>query len=361
MNNQCSYQMKIQYKILVLFLLLPFLSFSNKDDFSYSKQKNINKAYIVNSDAILVVNNSYGNITVTTWNEDKIELNINIKVSGNNEKWVNQRINDIDVDIDALKSMISANTVLGNSGYQNQGRNNSFEINYNLKIPKNGSIKIINKYGNIFTSDLYGNVDISCKYGKVVLGKLWDSSTIQVDYCPNSVIAFIKTGTINAKYSSLKIIEIDKLDLISDYTDVEIMECDFLKYNSKYGKINIKNIKSLDASGNYLTIRLGEISNSLKLNTKYSSLQIDSVNARAKTIAIVSGYTGIAIGFDPNFAFDFSVSLKYANFKFDNELELYSKEEVSNSKKYNGFYKNKGLNNLTIVSEYGNVTLTKNH
>jgi len=353
--------MKKQYKTLVLILLLPFLSFSNEDDFSYSKQKNINKAYIVNPDATLAVNNSYGSITVTTWNEDKIELDISIKVSGNDEKWVNQRINDIDVDIDALKAMISATTILGNSGYQNQGRNNSFEINYILKIPKNGSVQLSNKYGNIITTDLYGNVDINCKYGKVILGKLWNSSSIQMDYCPNSVIAFIKTGTISAKYSNLKIIEIDKLDLISDYTDVEIMECDFLKYNSKYGKINIKNIKSLDASGNYLTIRLGEIFNSLKLNTKYSSLQIESVNARAKTISIVSGYTGITIGFDPDFAFDFNISLKYANFKFDNELEFNSKEEVLNAKKYTGFYKKKGLNNLTIVSDYGNVALTKNH
>jgi hypothetical protein len=353
--------MKRQYKNMILFLLIPILGFSVENDFNYSKQKSINKTYIVNPDATVVVNNSYGSITVTTWNEDIIELDIIIKVSGNNEKWVNQRLDDIDVDINALKAIISATTILGNSGYQNQGRNNSFEINYILKIPKNGSVQLSNKYGNIITTDLYGNVDIKCKYGKVTLGKLWNSSSIQMDYCSNSVIAFIKTGIINAKYSNLKIIEIDKLDLISDYTDVEIIESDFLKYNSKYGKINIKNIKTLDASGNYLTIRLGEIFNSLKLNTKYSSLKIDSINTRANKVAITSEYTGITIGFDPNFAFDFNISLKCANFKFDNELDFYSKEEVSNSKKYNGFYKKKGLNNLTIVSDYGNVTLTKNH
>lgn len=47
----------------------------------------------------------------------------------------------------------------------------------------------------------------------MTLGKLWNSSSIQMDYCSNTVTAFIKTGIINAKYLNLKIIEIDKLDV----------------------------------------------------------------------------------------------------------------------------------------------------
>lgn len=361
MNNQNRCLMKKQFNILVFFILIPIFGYSIENDFNYSKQKNINKAYYVNSDATLSIENSYGNISVTTWNEDKIELDISIKVSGDNENWVNQRINDIDIEINALKGMISAKTILGNSSSKNQGRNNSFEINYTLKIPKNGSVKLNNKYGNISTADLFALVDINCKYGKITLGKLFSASSIQIDYCSNSSIAFLKYGTVNAKYSNLIIEEVGKLDLISDYTDVEINESDAIKYNSKYGKIKIKNVKTLDASGNYLTIRIGEVYDQLKLNTKYSSLKIDTINAKANRINIVSGYTGINIGYDTNFVFDFSVALKYANFNYGNELEMNSKEEVSNTKKYSGFYKKKGINNLTIISDYGNVSLKNNH
>ena len=85
--------MKKQFKLILLFVLIPFLGFSNGDDFTYSKQKNIKKAYFVNSDAGVNIDNSYGNIVVTTWDEDKIELDIVIKVSGDSEKWVNQKLN----------------------------------------------------------------------------------------------------------------------------------------------------------------------------------------------------------------------------------------------------------------------------
>ena len=95
--------MKKQYNILLFLFLIPFLGFSN-DDFTYSKQRNIRKAYIVNSDAGINIDNSYGTIFVTTWEEDKIEIDVLIKVSGDSEKWVNQKLAGIDVDFIALKS-----------------------------------------------------------------------------------------------------------------------------------------------------------------------------------------------------------------------------------------------------------------
>jgi hypothetical protein len=352
--------MKKQCKILILFILIPFFGHAIDNDFLHSKEKNIKKAYYVNPDAILSIDNSYGTISVTTWNEDKIELDISIKVSGDNENWVNQRIETIAVDIVALKGMISAKTILGNSSYKGQGKNNSFEINYTLKIPKNGSVKLNNKYGNISTTDLFAEADIKCKYGKITLGRLSGNSSIQMEYCSNSSIVFLKNGMVTAKYSNLKIGETTKLDLISDYTDIEIEQSDAIKYNSKYGKIRIQNVKTLDASGNYLTIKIGEVFDYLKLNTKYSSLAVQSINAKANSVTVVAGYTGINIGYQTNFAFDFNVLLKYATFKYDSDLEIDSKEEVSNSKKYIGFHKKKGLNNLNIISDYGNVTLTKN-
>lgn len=361
MNKQYSYPMKKQFSIFIFLLLIPFFGYSSESDFNYSKQKNINKAYYVNSNATLAIENSYGNISVTTWNQDKIELDISIKVSGDNENWVNQRINDIDIDIIALKGMVTAKTVFGNSSSKNQGRNNSFEINFTLKIPKNGSVKLNNKYGNISTSDIFADADIKCKYGKINLGNLVGNTAIQMDYCSNSSITSLKNGVINAKYSNLKINEVGKLDLISDYTDIEINNSEAIKYNSKYGKIRLKNVKKLDASGNYLTIRIGEVFDNLKLNTKYSSLTIETLNAKANNITINSGYTGISIGYDNNFAFDFNIILKYANFNFSNDLEILSKEEVSNSKKYSGFYKNKGINSLNIISDYGNVSLKNNN
>jgi hypothetical protein len=352
--------MKKQFNSLLLLVLIPFLGFSN-NDFTYSKQRNIKKAYIVNSDAGINIDNSYGTIFVTTWDEDKIEIDVLIKVSGDSEKWVNQKLAGIDVDFIALKTMVTAKTTFENSNTKNNGRNNNFEVNYTIKFPRNGTVKLNNKYGNIITSDLFSTTDINCKYGKISLGKLnGNSNTILIGYCSNSTIAYLKNGAVTSKYSELKIDEVSKLDLVSDYSEIEIIEGNDVKYNSKYGSVKIQKVNSLDANGNYLTIDVGSLSNQLKIYTKYSSVSIQAIQTKANNIAIVAGYTDVKLGFQPNYVFDFDVTVKYADFKYDKELDISSRENTSYTKKVSGFYKKKGVNNVTVTSDYGDVKMFKN-
>ena len=352
--------MKKQCKLLLLLLFLPILGQANSDDFAHNKQKNIKKAYYVNADATVAIDNSYGTIDVTTWNQDIIEIDVTIKVSGDNEKYVNQRINNISVAITALKSIVSAKTILENTSYSGKSKNNNFEINYTIKIPNKGSVKLVNKYGSILVADINADADVTCKYGKVSMGKVAGNSQYNLEYCSNSSMNSLRNGTIQAKYSSIKITEIGKLNLTADYTDVEITSADFIKYDCTYGKIKFDAVEVLEAKGNYLTIRLGEVSNTLKLTTQYSSLTVQNLAAKANNVSIKSDYTGISLGYHPNYAFDFNVNLKYANFKYSSDLELDNKEEVSNNKHFEGFHKKRGQNTISITSGYGNVTLTQN-
>ena len=352
--------MKKQYNILLILFLLPSLVFSN-DDFTYSKQKNINKAYIVNNDAGINIDNSYGNIFVTTWNEDKIEIEVIIKVSGDNEKWVNQKLDAIDVNLTALKSMVTAKTIFENNFIKSNGRNNNFEINYTIKIPKNGSVMLNNKYGNISTTDLFSSTNINCKYGKISLGKLnGNNNSIQIGYCSKSAIEYLKNGAVISKYSDLKIDQVSKIDLISDYSEIEISDANDVKYKSKYGSVRIGKVNSLEANGNYLTIYIGSLSHQLNLNTRYSNVTIDSIQAKASTVTIAAGYTGITIGFQSSYVFDFDVTVKYGDFKYDKELSISSREETNYTKKVTGFYKKKEINKINITSDYGDIKLFKN-
>lgn len=352
--------MKKHYNILILFLLIPFLGFSNDDTF-ITKQKTIKKTYIVNSNAGIDIDNKYGSITVTTWDEDKIDLDITIKVNGPNENWVNERLNSIDVDITALKGMVSAVTSLGNSSLKSKGSNNSFEINYVVKIPKSGPIKLVNKYGNIAIPNAESSTDISCKYGKVTLGKLNGSNNqIEIAYCQNSSVDYIKAGNINARYSGLKINNSGNLNLDANYTDVNLNDGQNIKYNCNYGTFKFQKINSLNGSGNYLTVIIGEVSSNFTFDTNYSKINIDNMTDKAGNISINSGYTDISIGYAPNYAFDFDISARYSNIKHDNGLDISISEVKSNSKRISGFYKKKGQNKVNINSNYGNISLLKN-
>lgn len=351
--------MKKHYNILILFILIPFLGFSNDDNF-ITKQKNIKKTYIVNSNAGIDIDNKYGNITVSTWDEDKIDLDITIKVTGGNENWVNERLNSIDVDITALKSLVSAITSIGHSSVKSKGSSNSFEINYVIRIPKNGIVKLNNKYGNITTSGLESTTDISCKYGKVILGKLNGSNNkIHIEYCQNSSIDYIKTGSIEARYSGLKINESGNINLDTSYTDLVMSEGKQIKYDCNYGNFKLQKINSVIGEGNYLTISIAEISNNINLNTNYSKINIGTITDKANNVNINCGYSDVSLGYDTNYAFDFDINTKYGNIKKDGSLDISISENKSNIKRVSGFNKKKGENKIIVNSNYGNVTLTK--
>lgn len=351
--------MKKHYNTLILFILIPFLGFSNDDTF-ISKQKNIKKTYIVNSNAGIDIDNKYGNISVLTWDEDKIDLDITIKVTGGNENWVNEKLNSINVDITALKSMVTAITKIGNSSLKSKGSSNCFEINYVIKIPKNGTVKLNNKYGNISALSLESTTDIVCKYGKVTLGKLnGPNNRIQIEYCQNSNIDYIKNGTIEARYSGLKINDSGNLNLDTNYTDLVISEGQNIKYDCNYGSFKFQKINSCVGSGNYLNINIAEISNNINLDANYSKINITAITDKANNVNINCGYSDVCLGYDTNYAFDFDINTKYGNIKSDNSLDVSVNEKKSTTKRVSGFNKKKGQNKVAVNSNYGNVTLTK--
>lgn len=351
--------MKTLFKILILAFLIPLLAFSNHDDLAFTKQKNIKKAYIVNSDAGINIDNAYGNIFVTTWDEDKIEIDVLIKVSGDSEAWVTRRISDIDVEIEALKSMVSARTIIGKSDFYNNGNSNSMEINYTIKIPKNGSINLNNKYGDIITGDILNKTDIVLKYGKITLGKLLHGSNdIQINYASNSTIQYIKSGNITSKYSSLNIDESGSLNLLSEYTNVIIDDIGTLKLQTKYGSLKIGNIKNIDALGKYTGFKINELTNKAVIDTKYGGINIGSL--KADKVEIVGGYSTISLNYNSDYAFDFDISLNYANLHSNKDLEFINKAEARNAKQYSGYNKRKGANKINITSSYGSVNLNQN-
>src|SRR5690554_5246696 len=93
------------YKLLMLFLLIPIIGFATIDpkvDSSikekHTKEKIIKKSFHVASNAMLKINNSYGNLDIVTWNENRIEIVVTITTKGNVEDKVQRKLDDISVD-----------------------------------------------------------------------------------------------------------------------------------------------------------------------------------------------------------------------------------------------------------------------
>ncbi len=356
--------MKKLYKLTIALLFVSLaINATEIDKYRYEKSKSIKKEFTVNADALLKINNRYGNVDVTSWNGDKIVIEVKITVSGNDEDKVLRRLDMIDVDFEGSSSYVSAKTVIekkSSSWSWSWGRksNVNYQINYKVKVPITNDINLMNDYGSIYLNEIEGEASINCDYGKIIIGELHNSNNkINIDYCSASTIGRMKGGSINADYSKFTVEEAGKIRLNADYTTSVFENLKSLSYNCNYGSLKIHNGASVIGNGDYLTTRLGSISKKVDINSDYGSIRIENLQEGFDSVTINGDYCGIKIGV-PNSAFNFVLKLSYGSFKREGDNYEFIKQIVkSSSKYYEGYFKSQNSGSIIkIDSDYGSVT-----
>ena len=362
----------LQFKSLLLSLALLPLALAAHDgkegmNGKYTKEKTIKKNFNVNSDALLKVDNSYGNLTLTSWNEDRVEIEVHIKTNGNNEQRVRERLDEIDVDFENNASMVSAHTRFGdrNKGWSWSwgGRNKvSVQVNYTIKLPVKNNINLSNDYGGIFLDRIDGHAKIQCDYGKLEIGELRGrNNEINFDYTSRSTFGYINSAQMVADYSGFTVEKAGNLTLKADYTNMTILEMDHLEYSCDYGSLEVKNVKNIQGNGDYIGVKLGQVHGNVSISGDYGSIKIDQLAADAGNVEIDSDYTGIQIGYHPQYHFDFEISTEYADVRGLEDFELNVSRVKSTDRYYQGYHggENTGKS-ISISSDYGGVSFNRN-
>ena len=333
----------------------------------YTKEKTIKKEYNVNSDALLKVKNSYGNLNITSWDQNKVMIEVHIKTNGNNEERVQERLDEIDVDFENSSSMVSAITRFGdrdrNWGWKWGKRNNvNVQVNYTIKLPVKNSVHLNNDYGNIYLDRVDGHAKISCDYGKMEIGELRGrNNELRFDYTSRSTFEYVNSAEINADYSGFTIEKAGNLVVKADYTNAVIGEMENLDYSSDYGSMEVGKVNNVQGNGDYIGIKLGEVHGNVDVTADYGSIKISKMAADAGNININTDYTGIKIGYDPQYYFDFEINTEYAGVSGKDDFEINISKEKSSERYYRGYHgKANSGNKVYISSEYGGITFYRN-
>lgn len=347
----------VKFNYLLILFVLPSLMYGGEISGKYKKERTISKSYSVSSTCVLDVNNRYGNVFVTTWDQNTTEIDVLIRVGGDNEKQVMARFNSIDVAFTATNLLVSAVTKIGNM--YSRG-NISMEINYTVKIPKKGLVKINNEYGSIKAGKIYGKADIKCQYGDINIEELHaDNNSLKMEYCGNARINYMRSGYVDAQYSQFNCSKVNKLSLKGQYTGIYINDADDINYKSEYGDVNIRNAGRVVGKAEYTNTRYGRINELLNLTTSYGDVKVEAVNSTARNITLNSSYTGISIGLDDSYPFDFELHGEYTGINGLGGAKLTQKTEKDFKSYYKGYFRNSGVNKIYIKSEYGNINLNK--
>ena len=360
--------MKIKLNFLFISLLISQLTYAESGwNGRHTKEKTIKKEYTVNKEALLKINSSYGNINIITYSGNTISIEVKIKTNGNDLDKVEEKLNNISVDFEASSNLVSAKTIFNknkSNSWWNWGKssNVNMEINYLIKLPITNSVDLNNDYGNINLDRLEGHAKIICDYGKITTKELMaDNNYISFDYTNNSYFEYIKSGKINADYSGFTVAKTKNLEINADYSKSVVEIAENVSYTCDYGSITIQKANNVKGKGDYLTARFGEIYKNIQINADYGSIKVDRMTANAGNIAIDSDYTGVTIGYDSGYQFNFDITLEYASLRGSDDFQITKQKVQSSEKYYQGYYGNSNTKNfIKITSDYGSVTFKRN-
>lgn len=357
------------YKLLFLIALSPSLVSGNEpitNDLNgrHTKEKKISKKFNVSATSLLKVDNSYGNVDISTWDQKTVSIEVFIKTSGNDEQKVIEKLDNIRVEFNQTSAGVSAKTHFSKessswwSSLFSGGSNVNMEINYVIKAPVTNNVEISNDYGHVFLDKLNGNAKISCDYGRIDIGELHGSNNIlSFDYSRNSHFGYINKAKIVADYSEFTVDDAKSIDLQADYTNSNIKRVELLQFSCDYGSLKVDKVRRMKGNGDYLSTKLGEIYQSLDLDLDYGSLSIERIVKGAGEVNIKSDYTGVKIGYDREHAFSFTVNTSYGSVKGTENFEINKRKQSNTSNSYAGFHRNSsGNGNILVNTSYASVS-----
>ena len=353
----------IIYNLIVIALIIPNVLVANpKNKYKHTQEKTYNKSYDVNSDATLKVKNSFGNVTLESWNQNTVKIDVVVSVSGNDLDKVKEQLNKISVSFSNTKSLVEAITKIEkskNSWGWKKGSNISFKINYSIKVPKSNFLDIDNNYGNIQLDATDAPAQITCDYGKVLLGSLNAANNkISIDYCSNSTIEYLNTGSINADYSGITVQKANKVLLNADYNTSVFGTVKELDYSCDYGSLKVGKVATLNGSGDYLGMKIESLEKAMKVNASYGSLKVNEIQKSVNDVQVHSTYGSVSLRYQPGYNFNFELKSGYGGISISDEATLSTKQNKSNSKYYKGYVGNaSSKNKIYVTSSYGGISI----
>lgn len=265
---------------LFLALSQPLFTLAAGGEEDVRKKRAINKTYTVGSDDKLEIENQFGNVRVTTWDQKQIAVDIEIGVRASSEERAKEIMDELDVKEVQSGHIISFKTKVGeihnNDGRRHKGEDDdrSFYIDYVVRMPAGNRLMVENSFGNIEVGDFKGLVTLTSKFGSLSTGQLDNVDVIDVEFGKAS-IAGVANGKVIFKYC--KESRIGKVN-----GNVRISS----EFSHNVQFIVADNIQDLAVNESYSTVRMvvtKSLSAQFDVHTSFGSFHNDSeFNIREK-------------------------------------------------------------------------------
>lgn len=285
----------------------------DKDDGTPTRTEKMSFSNIDN----IEISHSYGNIILNESASKQVEIEV---------QYFDTKTKKANCSVTTTGKLLTINTER-NSSISKQGSSSSFslgslrgsngnaKINYIISIPRNISLMIDLKYGNIkmdkFSSSFFANLSYSNLSAISIVGV---NPQIKAKY---SEIKIDETKNINlsSSYSDIRIKRADKIEIAGNYNDYVFGSLHSLSTigSTAYGDIRITTVGDVNADLKYTDIVIDNLLANLDITTAYGDIDIRNVSANLKNINVKASYADLTVSLPQNLGASLSANLSYGD------------------------------------------------
>ena len=184
--------------IIALIVAFPLYGFSQQNEIIVMDQRQVTKSYDMDDNGYLYVKNITGDIKVTSWNRNKIEIDISKR----------GRRDDIEVIIDKRGTSVYIEVDYPDRDWRDRwsGRNNSGSIYFDIKVPVHTELDLENVTGDILATTFKSRIEASTVTGRLEIrdieGDVYGKTTtgsVEIWDVTGSVDAHSTTGGLDIR------------------------------------------------------------------------------------------------------------------------------------------------------------------
>ncbi|MBP1667939.1 MAG: hypothetical protein H6Q21_305 [Bacteroidetes bacterium] len=276
------------------------------------------RAYKVGRETSVDVFNKYGKIHVVPWEKDSVKFIIDLAIRNKDPEKLEKIKKSIRFEFTPASSNVMAKTVIGDGNqvvFQDLANiagsyfsaPNQITIDYTIMVPGYTSLKLENKFGDVYTDDREGSLILTLSYGNFKANNLAGSTTIKLS-SGDAEINSLNDGHLVVSYSNLHILKAQKLSLESRSSNITIDEMDELTLRSRRDKLILPRVRILKGDSYFSEFSILGLQDELDFIFRYGSMTIDNILKSFSSIIINSEYTDLRLSFEKGSSYDIEIT-----------------------------------------------------
>jgi|GEM_PF-1678672 len=356
-------QIKMHKTVNICLLLIAtvFLS-SNVLAKGAELSKKVNKTFKVSKGQVLEIDNKFGEVNISSWDQQEVQLDIEIIVDQKNEDKAQKTLDRIEIEIKESSDLISISTSLGKDKNKsmNIDEKNKMEINYTVKMPATMKLDLENQFGNITIDKLTEMAKIEVQFGSAKIGSLSSAKNeLTFKFSDPVIIDEIGGGEIELKFSKLDLGKAGDLNLNSQMSNSKIGDAKQSEMKVSYGSLDVESMKGLSMKSSMSTVKISELIDGGELDVQYGKLTIDKLRKEFKGLTIDSKFTPVTINVEEGAAFELDANTKMSKIHLPSGYEAKDESEYINNEYFKGVIGENGgsLPVMKISNQFGNIEI----